>query len=390
VTIASALSVVGPRTTANREPDVPCADAQHVAHGFGAIQLGGDDCLATLTLPPNTRLSPGCPALHTPDKVRSLPRPSVSNSMSRSAVEWSPSRLVTRARSWLAGASWKPGVLAPGQRVEAPPGDLAGRAAIRPAFTYNITIVKIGQCEMPGPLVYRTSREDEWHMLYFYFVVIRGGGKTLVINTGLPEDLTELNALWAEVAGPRCQVTRTPEERLGPVLAGLKLNPKDVDYVLATPFKNYLLANLDEFAHATVCVSQHGWTELYLARRYPSPIPDPTAVAPDVLDRLQAGTPNPLRLLRDEDEILPGLRVFWVGVHDRSTMALVVHTERGKVVITDACLTYEHVEGMVPLGTVDSLETCLNAYVLLRQAGPLLLPLHDPQVLERFEGGRIG
>jgi glyoxylase-like metal-dependent hydrolase (beta-lactamase superfamily II) len=310
--------------------------------------------------------------------------------MARSEVESSPSRLITRVRGWLGGTSWKPGMVNPAHRVEAPRADPAGRAAIRPEFTYNITVVKVGQCEMPGPLVYRTSREDEWHTLYFYFVVIRGGGKTLVVNTGLPEDLTDLNELWAEMAGPRCQVTRAPEERLGPVLVALKLNPRDVDYILATPFKNYLLSNLDEFPNATVCVSQHGWTELYLARRYPSPTPDPTAVASEVLDRLQAGTPNPLRLLRDEDEILPGLRVFWVGVHDRSTMALVVHTEQGKVVITDACLTYEHVEGMVPLGTADSLETCLNAYVLLRQAGPIILPLHDPQVLERFARGHIG
>jgi glyoxylase-like metal-dependent hydrolase (beta-lactamase superfamily II) len=307
--------------------------------------------------------------------------------MPRSAVELSSPGLVARVRSWLSGPSWRPGVLSPRGRITA---EAPQRAAARPAFTYNLTIAKVGQCEMPGPLVYRTSGEDEWHTLHFYFVVIRGAGKTLVINTGLPEDLSALNQLWSEMAGPRCQVTRHEDERLGPVLARLGLDPREVDYVITTPFKNYLLANLGEFPNATVCVSQHGWTERYLARRYPSPIPDPTAVDDQLLDRLQAGTPNPLQLLRDEDEILPGLRVFWVGVHDRSTMALVVNTGQGKVVITDACLTYEHIEGMVPIGTADSLETCLNAYVLIRQAGELVVPLHDPTVLERFQDGRIG
>lgn len=273
------------------------------------------------------------------------------------------------------------------------PASAAGaqqRAIAKPEFTFNITIARVGQCEMPGPFVYRTSREEEWHTLFFYFIVIRGGGKTVVINTGLPEDLTQLNELWGEMAGPRCQVTREHDEHLGPVLVRLGVNPREVDYVVVTPFKNYLLANLDEFPNATICVSQHGWTERYLARRYPSPIPDPTAVSDEILDRLQTGTPNPLRLLRDEDEILPGLKVFWAGVRDRSTMAIVVNTERGKVVITDACLTYEHIEGMVPVGMVDSLETCLNVYVMIRQAGPLIVPLYDPLVLERFEGGRIG
>lgn len=312
--------------------------------------------------------------------------------MARSAVGWSPSGLVERLRTWLNDVSWRPGAMTPPSSGlsarRAVPRDAAARS--RPQFTFNVTIAKVGHCEMPGPLVYRTGGEDDWHTLAFYFVVIRGGGKTIVINTGLPEDLTALNALWGEIAGPRCQVTRQPDERLGPVLVRLGVNPRDVDYVIVTPFKNYLLANLDEFPNATVCVSQHGWTEHYLARRYPSTMPDPTAVSDEMLDRLQSGTPNPLRLLKDEDEVLPGLRVFWVGVHDRSTIAVVAGTAKGEVVITDACLTYEHVERMVPLGTGESLEACLNGFLMVRQAGQIIVPLHDTAVMERFAGGRIG
>jgi glyoxylase-like metal-dependent hydrolase (beta-lactamase superfamily II) len=309
--------------------------------------------------------------------------------MVQDATASSPSGLIARLRAWLGRESWTPGILATPSHTSHSASFPAGGAARQPAVSYTVTIVKVGQCEMPGPLVYRTSSEDEWHTLFFYFVVVRGGGKTLVINTGLPEDLSGLNALWGEMAGPRCQVTRQSEERLGPVLVRLGLNPRTVDYVIATPFKGYLLANLSEFPNATVCVSQRGWTERYLARRYPSPMPDPTAVSDAMLDRLQTGAPNPLRLLRDDEELLPGIRVRWVGIHDRSTVAVVVHTESGDVVITDACLMYEHIEGMVPLGVTESLEACLNAFVMVRQSGPLIVPLYDPLVLERFEGGRI-
>lgn len=297
--------------------------------------------------------------------------------------------LVARVRAWLSRESWAPGVLKPTTASGVAPAGATPRPSA-PAVTYSVTIAKVGQCEMPGPLVYRTSSDDEWHTLFFYFVVIRGGGKTLVINTGLPEDLSTLNALWGEMAGPRCQVTREPDERLGPILVRLGLNPHRVDYIIATPFKDYLLANVREFPNAAVCVSQRGWTERYLARRYPSPMPDPTAVSDEMLAQLQKGTPNALRLLRDEDEILPGVKVRWIGVHDRSTIAVIVPTSQGDVVITDACLTYEHIEGMVPLGITESLEACLNAFVLVRQSAPLVVPLYDPQVLERFEGGRIG
>lgn len=309
-------------------------------------------------------------------------------------TESTRSRLApARLRAWLGGESWSPGVVTP-----APPAQPHASAGATPGVqqppeakvTYTVTIAKVGQCEMPGPYVFRTSPEDEWQTLAFYFVAIRGNGKTLVINTGLPEDLTRLNALWDEMAGPRCRVTRQFDERLGATLVRLGLNPRQVDYVFTTPFKAYLLENLSEFPNATVCVSQRGWTEHYLARRYPTARPDPMAMPPDLLDRLERGEPNPLRLLRDDDEILPGVKVFWVGVHDSSSMALVVPTAAGNVVITDACLTYQHIEEMVPIGTAESLEACLNAYVRIRHAGPLLVPLYDPLVLERFEGGHIG
>jgi glyoxylase-like metal-dependent hydrolase (beta-lactamase superfamily II) len=294
-------------------------------------------------------------------------------------------------RSWLNRDSWSPGVVTPPPTAEPHPA-AAGHpeTPLQPKVTYTVSIERVGLCEMPGPYVFRTSSDDEWHTLAFYFVAIRGGGKTVVINTGLPEDLSRLNALWAEMAGPRCQVTRQRDERLGPVLVRLGLNPRQVDAVLVTPFKEYLLENLKEFPNATVCVSQHGWTEHYLARRYPTPTPDPAAIPGELLDRLERGTPNKLRLLRDDDEVVPGVKVFWAGAHDRSSMAVVVPTAQGDVVITDACLTFQHIEDMVPIGTADSLEACLNAYVRIRHAGQLLVPLYDPLVLQRYEGGRIG
>ena len=80
---------------------------------------------------------------------------------------------------------------------------------------YTLTVYKVGQCEMPGPFVFRSSGPDEWHTLFFYLVVIRGHGKTLVINTGLPEDLDPLNEVRTEMAGPRCAVT--PQHAADPV-----------------------------------------------------------------------------------------------------------------------------------------------------------------------------
>ena len=256
--------------------------------------------------------------------------------------------------------------------------------------TFTVSAFKVGQCELPGPIVFRSSPADDWYLLYFYMIVIRGLGKTLIVNPGLPDDLSEMNRVWTELAGERCRVRRTEDERTEAVLESNGIVPGSVDYILLTPFKLYALGNLDLFPTATVCLSQRGWTELYLARRYPRPEPDPLAVPDPIFDRLQLGVPNPMRLLRDEDEILPGIRAFHVGVRDHSSMAYVVNTAKGAVVMSDCCFKYENIDEPQPTGIAESLEACLNAYARMRSEGEVVIPLYDPALLERFPDGRIG
>jgi len=227
-------------------------------------------------------------------------------------------------------------------------------------------------------------------LLYFYMIVIRGLGKTLIVNPGLPDDLSEMNRVWTELAGERCRVRRTEDERAEAALESNGIAPGSVDFILLTPFKLYAVGNLDLFPRATVCLSQRGWTEQYLARRYPRPEPDPLAVPEPIFDRLQQGVPNPMRLLRDEDEILPGVRAFHVGVRDHSSMAYVVNTSRGAVVMSDCCFKYENIDQPQPTGIAESLEGCLNAYARMRAQGDVVVPLYDPALLERFPDGRIG
>lgn len=260
----------------------------------------------------------------------------------------------------------------------------------RAQTTYSVRMFKVGQCELPGPAVFRVSPPDAWHVLYFYMGVIEGQGKTIVLNPGLPEDLSEINSVWTAMAGERCRVRRTEDERAESILDRLGIAAASVDDVLVTPFKTYALGDLSLFPSATVCLSQHGWTERYLARRYPLPDPEPLAVPDGTFDRLQRGVPNPVKLLRDEDEIVPGIRAFWVGARDRSSMAFVVNTARGGVVLSDCCFKYENVEQPHPIGIADSLEECLTAYTRMRSEGTTVVPLYDPAVLERYPDGRIG
>jgi glyoxylase-like metal-dependent hydrolase (beta-lactamase superfamily II) len=119
-------------------------------------------------------------------------------------------------------------------------------------------------------------------------------------------------------------------------------------------------------------------------------IPRKLRIPDDVLQYLEVTAPDRLRLLDDEEEILPGLRAFWTGAHHRSSMAYVIDTAKGPVVASDCFFKYANVEKMIPLGIMESLEECMRAYERITKVKGILLPLYDPLVAERFAGTRQG
>ena len=109
---------------------------------------------------------------------------------------------------------------------------------------YEVQVLKMGQCEVAGPEVYWMSHWSEWVTLYFWMVVIRSGGRTAIVNTGPPEDLTDLNDRWSGTFGERGKMKREESERPVNALASLGLKPENIDYVLITPLQSYATANI--------------------------------------------------------------------------------------------------------------------------------------------------
>src|SRR5919204_2742869 len=122
-------------------------------------------------------------------------------------------------------------------------------------MSFQVRVLKMGQCDVAGPKVYWMSHWKEWVTLYFWMVVIKGEGKTAIINTGPPADLSELNARWSAGFGARGKLVRTENERPLNALASLGIKPEDIDYVLITPLQIYATANIQLFKNAQVCIS---------------------------------------------------------------------------------------------------------------------------------------
>ncbi len=256
-------------------------------------------------------------------------------------------------------------------------------------MTFEVQLLKMGQCDVMGPEVYWMSHWNDWVQLYFWMAVIRGNGKTAIINTGPPADLTELNQRWSSGFGERGKLLREESERPLNALAALGINASDVDYVLITPLQIYATANIQLFPNAEVCISKRGWIEDFHAEKFPMHVPQNLRISEETLRYLMFEGHEKVRLLEDEDEIMPGLSCFWTGVHHRSSVCYVIETAKGRVGISDCLFKYGNLEDGEPLGIQESLEEYHKACTRIKREVEIFIPLYEPDVLERFPGGKI-
>jgi glyoxylase-like metal-dependent hydrolase (beta-lactamase superfamily II) len=257
-------------------------------------------------------------------------------------------------------------------------------------MSYEVQVLNMGECEVAGPEVFWMSHWNEWVKLCFWMVVIRGEGKTAIINTGPPDDLTALNERWGGAFGDRGKLARSENQRPLAALASIGIAPENVDYVLLTPLQTYATANLHLFKNAQICLSKRGWIEDFHAEKFPMHVPREFRIPYEALHYLIFEGNNKLRLLEDEDEIIPGLRCFWAGVHHRSSMCYLIETAAGRVAVSDCVFKYENIEAMEPLGIQESLEEFHVACNRIKRESEIFIPLYEPDVPVRHPGGRIG
>jgi len=91
----------------------------------------------------------------------------------------------------------------------------------------------------------------------------------------------------------------------------------------------------------------------------------------------------------DDQEIIPGLKVYTGGKHTWQSQYVGVQTQSGTVVLaSDNMYLYENLEKRVPIAqTVDPIKNLLaqDRMKALAASPRLIVPGHDPAVFERFE-----
>ncbi len=242
---------------------------------------------------------------------------------------------------------------------------------------------------VPGPEVYWMAHFGDWLPLHINVVLIKGGGKTILVNSGPPEDyLAHMNDVWRQELGEQAQISVPHSGAMTQVMEAWGIDPASVDFVIITPLQAYAIGGIDLFPHAQICVSRTGWIDLFAPKHFD---PRRHMAVPDRLlhyllfDLWPKGF---VRLLQDEDEIVPGVRTWWAGTHHRSSMAVEVDTVDGVVAMSDVAFYYENLESNIPLGILESMEECRDAYARLQKADRFV-SLYDPKTMARYPRGRV-
>ncbi|MGI8870008.1 MAG: hypothetical protein ACR2F6_14460 [Mycobacteriales bacterium] len=254
---------------------------------------------------------------------------------------------------------------------------------------YRVTMLAMGTGEVPGPELYWMSGWDEWYPLLFQVALIEGDGVTALVNTGPARDLGPMNSKWREVLGTRAEFRRGHGQFVLEQLTAHGVRPDAVTHVILTPLQLYTVSNVAEFGHAQICLSRTGWLHFHSTHEHPHD-DRATSLPDDVLTHLVTDAWPRMRLLGDEDEIVPGIRTWWAGAHHRASIVVEVDTVVGTTAISDSYFYLENVANRHPIGICENLYEAVAAYDRVAADGKIVVPLYDPKNQDRFPGGRIG
>jgi len=253
---------------------------------------------------------------------------------------------------------------------------------------YSVQAFNGGTFWVPGPEVYWMEAWNQREEMNALIYLVRGGGKKILINTGPPQDLTTINKAWLGFFGyPEAQIVRTDDQLPQNILKSQGLTPDDISHVIVTPLQAYATANIHLFRNATIAISRKGWIEDFQAPYYHLHVPRHLRVPPEVNHYLQNEGWEKVHLLADEEEILPGIRTFWAGVHHRSSIAVSIDTERGNVILSDCFFKYGNIESGRYLGVMESMMEADATWSRIRKEADIFASIYDPAVFQRHPGG---
>ena len=216
--------------------------------------------------------------------------------------------------------------------------------------------------------------------LDFTIWVARGGGRTVVIDTG-----------FSPSAGERRG--RRLDLRPAEAVRRLGIDPGEVGEVVLTHLHYDHAGNLGDFPDAQVVV-QAAELEYTTGKAMTHPALNHFFEADDVVEVVRRLHGGGVRVAEGEVELAPGLELHLIGGHTKGLQAVRAHTARGWVVLaSDALHYYDNFHERNPFPAILDLGEMLDGYdrlAGLAESLDHLVPGHDPEVFGRYADPRAG
>lgn len=236
-----------------------------------------------------------------------------------------------------------------------------------------------GRCAVNGRDAFEDGDPGRICPYALYLWLLIGGDHPVLVDSGLG-NVEEMNRGAAGVlARP---IVQSPSERTVNRLAHHGIRPEQIGTVVLTHLHFDHVDELHRFTNARIIVSGRGLAE---ATRHPQ---WKGSWAPGkVLEGLTRTWADRV-VAKDDVDLLPGLRTFWIGGHTPCSQAVAVETAQGHAVIAgDTVSLWENIEKDIPVGVAMRPEQVRPAMARIRKEADIVLPSHDPRVITRFPHG---
>lgn len=240
-------------------------------------------------------------------------------------------------------------------------------------MNYQIHALKNGECQVRDYITFHDGGE-ETRTFFLYLWLITGGPAPMLVETGV-SDVSGFNS-GVEKYIPGGVIQKESEQTLN-LLRSAGVSPQDVSHVFITHFHGDHYDSFHLFPIALLVANRDGYDGVK------------DRLAPPVAEAIKRRGLDCLRLAED-GEVLPGISTFHLGVHSDCSQGISVQTRLGKVVLPgDLIYTYRNLEEEYPPGWTD-IEAWRVALGKLKSKGDIVLPAHDPEILDRWPGGVVG
>ncbi|MCY3781815.1 MAG: hypothetical protein OXG78_15985 [Chloroflexi bacterium] len=256
---------------------------------------------------------------------------------------------------------------------------------------YRIEIVQVGKMdEVPTCAVYALEKIGEYEPFCYTMLILRRyhDDEVVIINTGFPEEISHIRKAWQDWDA-RCRFERAEDMKVANILAARGIDPLSVRHVFITPWGPYNTGNISLFRNANLYVLKRGWAYLLGLEENLPRLPRHITIPDAELAYLVTDGFEKLVLLPDEAAPLPGISIFYAGVHHPASMAIAINTAQGIAIFSDAFFKFQNIERMKPIGYCQDLRQCMKSYRRIAQEASLLIPMYDPALFERYPRGII-